>query len=46
MATRLLFSGASLNAVAHQLVYTLGSPITRRYAEFLASAQQKISDRS
>ncbi len=44
--TRLLASGASLDAVAHQLGYTPGSLMTRSYAKFLASTQQKIAGRS
>ena len=39
------FSEVSLNAVAHQLGYTPGSLMTRSYAKFLASAQQKIAGR-
>ena len=46
IATRLLSSGLSLDEVAHQLGHTPGSPMTRRYARFLASAQQNIADRS
>ena len=46
IATRLLSSGLSLDEVAHQLGHTPGSPMTRRYAKFLASAQQSIADRS
>ena len=36
----------SLDAVAHQLGHTPGSSMTRSYAKFLASAQQKIAGRS
>ena len=46
IATRLLSSGLSLDEVAHQLGHTPGSPMTRRYAKYLASAQQNIADRS
>ena len=46
IATRQLSSGLSLDEVAHQLGHTPGSPMTRRYARFLASAQQNIADRS
>ena len=44
--TQLLSSGLSLDAVAHQLGHTPGSSMTRSYAKFLASAQQKIAGRS
>ena len=46
IATRLLSSGLSLDEVAHQLGHIPGSPMTRRYAKFLASAQRNIADRS
>ena len=44
--TQLLSSRLSLDAVAHQLGHTPGSSMTRSYAKFLASAQQKIAGRS
>ena len=46
IATRLLSSGLYLDEVAHRLGHTPGSPMTRRYTEFLASVQQNIADRS
>ena len=46
IATRLLSSGLYLDDVAHRLGHTPGSPVTRRFTEFLASAQQNIAGRS
>ena len=37
IATQLLSSGLSLDEVAHHLGHKPGSPMTRRYAKFLAS---------
>ena len=38
-------SGATLDEVAYQLGHSPGSPMTRRYASFLDSAQRGIDDR-
>ena len=46
IATRLLSSGLYLDEVAHRLGHTPGAPVTRRFTEFLASAQQNIAGRS
>ena len=46
VASRLLSSGATLDEVACQLGHSPGSPITRRYARFLESAQRGIADRT
>jgi len=46
LASRLLSSGATLDEVAYQLGHSPGSPATRRYARYLASAQQSIVDRA
>ena len=46
MASRLLSSGATLDEVAFQLGHSPGSPMTRRYARFLESAQRGIVDRT
>jgi integrase len=46
VASRLLSSGATLDGVAYQLGHSPGSPMTRRYARFLASAQRGIADRT
>ena len=46
VASRLLSSGASLDEVAYQLGHSSGSPMTRRYARFLESAQRGIADRT
>ena len=46
VASRLLSSGATLDEVAYQLRHSLGSPMTRRYARFLGSAQRDIEDRT
>ena len=43
---RPLSSEATLDEVAYHLVHTPGSPMTQRYAGFLASTQQNIADRS
>ena len=39
-------SGATLDEVAYQLGHSPGSPMTRRYARFLESAQRGIADRT
>ena len=46
VASRLLSSGATLDEVAYQLGHSPGSPMTRRYARFLESAQRGIADRT
>ena len=46
VASRLLSSGATLDEVAFQLGHSPGSPMTRRYARFLESAQRGIADRT
>ena len=46
VASRLLSSGATLDEVAFQLGHSPGSPMTRRYARFLESAQRGINDRT
>ena len=46
VASRLLSSGATLDEVAYQLGHSPGSPMTRRYARFLGSAQRGIADRT
>ena len=46
VASRLLSSGVTLDEVAYQLRHSLGSPMTRRYARFLGSAQRDIEDRT
>ncbi len=46
VASRLLSSGATLDEVAYQLGHSPGSPMTRRYALFLESAQRGIADRT
>ena len=46
VASRLLSSGATLDEVAYQLGHSPGSPMTRRYARFLESAQREIADRT
>ena len=46
VASRLLSSGATLDEVAYQLGHSPGSPMTRRYARFLESAQRRIADRT
>ena len=46
VASRLLSSGAALDEVAYQLGHSPGSPMTRRYARFLESAQRGIADRT
>ena len=46
MATRLLSSGATLDEVAYQLGHSPVSPMTRRYARFLESAQRGVVDRT
>ena len=46
VASRLLSSGATLDEVAFQLGHSPGSPMTRRYARFLESAQRGIVDRT
>ena len=46
VASRLLSSGATLDEVAFALGHTPGSPMTRRYARFLESAQKSIVDRT
>ena len=45
VASRLLSSGATLDEVAYQLGHSPGSPMTRRYASFLASSQQNRCSR-
>ena len=46
MASRILSSGATLDEVAYQLGHSPGSPMTRRCARFLESAQRGIADRT
>ena len=46
VASSLLSSGATFDEVAYQLGHSLGSPMTRRYARFLGSAQRDIEDRT
>ena len=46
VASRLLSSKAALVEVAYQLGHSPGSPMTRRYARFLESAQRGIADRT
>ena len=46
VASRLLSSGATLDEVAYQLGHSPGSPMTRRYARFLESAQRGIANRT
>ncbi len=46
VASRLLSSGATLDEVAYQLGHSPGSPMTRRYARFLESAQRGIADQT
>ena len=46
MASRLLSSEATLDEVAYKLGHLPGSPMTRRYARFLESAQRGIADRT
>ena len=46
VASRRLSSGATLDEVAYQLGHSPGSPMTRRYARFLESAQRGIADRT
>ncbi len=45
MASRLLSSGATLDEVAHQLGHAPGSPMTKRYAKFIAAAQQSTANK-
>ena len=46
MASMLLSSGATLDEVAFLLGHSLSSPMTRRCARFLESAQQGIAERT
>ena len=46
VASRLLYSGATLAEVAHQLGHTPISLMTRRYAKFIPAAQQSITHKA
>jgi len=46
IASMMLSNGATLAEVAYQLGHAPGSPMTRRYARFLESAQRGIADRT
>jgi hypothetical protein len=42
----LLSNGGTLAEVAYQLGHARGSPVTRRYAKFIPSAQQSITNKA
>jgi hypothetical protein len=42
----MLSNGATLAEVAYQLGHVPGSPMTRRYAKFIPSAQQSITNKA
>ena len=46
VASRLLSSRSTFDEVAYQLGHSPGSPMTRRYARFLESAQRGIAERT
>ena len=46
VASRLLYSGATLAEAVHQLGRAPGSPMTRRYAKFIPAAQQSITHKA
>ena len=46
VASMMLSNGATLAEVAHQLGHAPGSPMTKRYAKFIAAAQQSIANKA
>ena len=46
VASRLLYSGVTLAEVAHQLGHAPGSPMTKRHAKFIPTAQQSIANKA
>ena len=46
IASMMLSDGATLDEVGYQLGHEPGSPMTRRYAQFIPDAQKRIAERS
>ena len=46
IASMMLSDGATLDEVGYQLGHELGSPMTRRYAQFIPDAQKRIAEKS